>query len=149
MNIIAKSVCIFLLVAITSCDASETRCYLNEDQEGGVIYKECEGSASKVPFDYKVFVVSLSDDVPSRHLAILWQTPRESRMSDERYFIFDYENMLVYDDKCLGGNFIMLEEKQNIVFEKYGEDGYVVFDRKDYSTCEKPLSVWVNSQRKW
>jgi hypothetical protein len=149
MNIFARVTSIILLLAMHTSFAAEQACHLAESKEGGKIYKTCNGQSKIIKFDYNVFVVSLSDDNPKKSVAILWQTPKASEMSDERYFIFDYKNMIVYDNKCLGGNFIIMDDNKDIVFTKYGESSSNIFTTREYEHCKQPLEKWVKMQQKW
>ncbi len=149
MNIFTRLSPIFLLFVINISCASEQECHLTESKEGGKIYKTCNGQSKIITFDYNVFVVSLSDDNPKKSIAILWETPKVSEMSDERYFILDYKNMIVYDNKCLGGNSITMDENKNIVFSRFGETSSNFFNIRDYANCKKSLNNWVNKQQSW
>lgn len=142
MNIYSALVVLLLFYVTASYGAADVNCHLAESEDGEVIYKECANGRSEIGFDHTAYVVSLSDDVPSKGLAVMWRTPKTSEMRDERYFILDYENMVVYDSSCLGGNFMMAMPDNQIIFTKYGTTDEIVFEQRNYNHCKQPLQTW-------
>ena len=140
---------LFLLAGVSvGSYAQAPSCHLVQGEEEK-IYKVCDGERELVPFDYSVYVYTLpvGDHDRKNSLAAMVRIPVQSELRDERYFIFDYRNMEIYDHDCLEGNSAFWDEEEKvIVYRRFHELEFRAFKREDFAHCKQSLAQWSRKQ---
>jgi len=122
------------LIFINKLHADGSSCDLIENQE--IFYQK---NNKRIEFNYKEYIFNLADKSNKNCLAIMWKVPKNSQMRDERYFILDYKNMVVYDnDDCLNADLIMFNDAKKIELHYFDKEEVVsIFKQKKYNNCKK------------
>lgn len=134
---------IVLLFNLLAGDIELQDCYVTSKN-----YIECGNKPTKrvLPLNFckgANFLFRKDDQIPEKSLAVVVRSAIDAQgpYTDE-YFILDYKNMMVYDNKCLEGNFAFI--KDNIVyFYKWEQSGKFIFKKEDFNHCKQPLKEWL------
>ena len=139
---------VFIVGIAINLYSDDKSCHLIVKNEK--IYKVCGNDKNTIPFKYQRYIYNIQNDDQVDNIAILWRTPKSSEMRDERLLIFDYKNMMIYDNiKCLKANLIMLNEKNQVELHYFDKDEIHIFHKANFESCKQPISRWVNRPLEW
>ena len=87
---------------------------------------------------------SLPQDDPKHQLAVFYRQPIDAPGPGwEEYFIVDYKNMMVYDNKCLGSNFAGIPIGEDEIVYENKEGDFKIFKKEDLDHCKQSLETWL------